>query len=89
MNKTTTIRDIAFTITESGGEYFFAAPTALHHQTLKAVIRESAFTHEDIAWYSPKHGNFSVKGDNAEFWSKIYMCDTVDEQLDLIFEETA
>jgi len=92
MSTTTIIRDIPFTITDCDGEYFFTAPTALHPQTLKAVIRKSMFREQDIAWFSPKHGNFSVKGDYAEFSVNYYKCDTVDEQLDLFFageEETA
>lgn len=84
---TITLNNIPFTITDSNGEYFFQADTKLHHQSLAKAVRDSSFEQDDIAWYSPKHGNFSVKGDRAEFWTKMYMCDTVDEQFDLLFDD--
>lgn len=85
---TKTLNNIEFEIAASqDGEYFFNSNRKLHPQTLAKAIRDSAFESADIAWYSPAHGNFSVKGDNGEFWAKIYMCDTVEDQIDLLFDD--
>jgi hypothetical protein len=62
---TLTLNNIEFTITALDGEYFLAAPKALHHKTLEKCIKETMLDQFDIAWYSPKHGNFSVKGSSG------------------------
>jgi uncharacterized cupin superfamily protein len=81
---TITLNNIKFTISDcEDGEYFFQADTKLHPQTLAKAVRKSSFEQEDIAWFSPKHGNFSVKVANAEFCTKMYLAKDVKEKLDL------
>jgi len=85
---TITLNNIKFTISDCGdGEYFFQADTQLHPQSLSKAVRESNFENEDLAWFSSKYGNFSVKGARAEFWTKQYLAKDFDEQLDLFFND--
>ena len=77
------LNNINFTISDCGdGEYFFQSDTQLHPQSLAKAVRDSQFDKEDLAWFSSKHGNFSVKGDRAEFWTKQYLAKVFEEDVE-------
>lgn len=86
--KTVTLNNIIFTVEEDCGEYWFQSGVELQPKTLARCIRDFTFLDStDISWYSPKHGNFSIKGDNARFALDMLTATTIDSKLDILFEE--
>ena len=79
---------IEFNIVENNGEYFYQAiEGAVHHQTLKKVVRDLGISNSDIRVFDPKNGVFSVVGEAEAFWAQMRMLPTVEQRIEFCFAD--
>lgn len=78
--------DFVVNIDENDEVFYQARQGAMHYKALQAICKRY-FAEDDINVFNPVNGVFSTRGADAVYLARMRCAETVDEVLDIVFEE--